>query len=75
MSPSSSRYKKGDFNQSVLNACPIHNHGCHLYNSNLHKIETEKKLLQAILRVVLQSGYLLQEIDKQFLNTYKKLYE
>ena len=74
MSPSSPRFKKGDFNSSILNACPIHNFGCHLYNSELHNEENEKMLLKKVIEHLIKEGYRLKKKDNDFLNAYSKLY-
>ena len=73
-SPSSSDYKKGNFNSSILNACLIHNHGCHLYNPELHKLETEKMLLRKVVEFLIEAGYKLKQKDIDFLDAYKELY-
>jgi len=75
ISPSSQWYKKGDFNRSILNSFPIHNHGCHLYNPDLHKPETEKRLLKQVLRILLSRGYELTKRDVEFYQAYKGLYD
>ena len=65
-----------DFNKSILNACPIHNFGgCHIGNSELHKIENEKKLLREVLELLVKNDCEFKEIDKEFYQVYKKLYE
>ena len=74
ISPSSQIYQKGSFNSSVLNSCPIHNHGCHLYNPRLHKRDNERKLLKNVLGILIKSGIKLNEKDKRFFNAYKELY-
>ena len=74
ISPSSPRYKAGDFNSSILNAFPIHNYKCHLYNPELHKLENEKRLLREVLRILLRNGYKLKEKDVRFYRAYEELY-
>ncbi len=69
-SPSSSDYQKGKFNQSMLNSFPIHNFSCHLYNPELHKIETEKRFMQKTYEALINTGYQLKEIDKEFIRKY-----
>lgn len=74
-SPSSRDYKKGKFNRSALNSCPLHNHSCHLYNPELHKPETEEKLLLKVFDVLGKNGYKLKEIDEDFIKNYIENYE
>ena len=74
ISPSSQSYKEGHFNNSILNSCPIHNEGCHLYNPALHKIENEKILLRSVLLILLVSGYQLTLKDYSFIENYSELY-
>lgn len=72
-SPSSLCFKEGKFNQSLLNACPIHNFKCHIGNGELHK--NEKKLAQKVLKILLKNDYKLKKIDKLFIENYPELYE
>lgn len=44
--PSDFHHIEGRSSNSIFNACPIHNHKCHLYNSKLHNRETEEILLR-----------------------------
>ena len=74
ISPSSPQYREGSFNSSILNACPLNNFKCHLYNPELHKIENEKMLLRRVVEKVLKSGYVLKEKDKEFMRVYQNLY-
>ncbi len=75
VSPSSSSYKNLPCNSSVLNSCPIHNDGCHLYNSDLRRPETEKLLLKKVLMVLSVNGYKWKQIDRDFIANYNQLYE
>ena len=75
MSPSSQRFKYGEFNNSILNSCPLNNFECHIGNGELHNPENEKKLLWKTLIALLASGYKLKNIDYEFLRNYKKIYE
>jgi hypothetical protein len=68
-------WKKGNFNSSILNACPIHNEVCHLYNPALHKKENEKKLLMITLKHLVRKKYQFTDIDKQFFEAYKEMYK
>ena len=74
ISASSPNYKEGEFNSSILNACPIHNHGCHLYNSELHKTENEKMLLNKVLNILAVADIKMNDLDREFFNTYRELY-
>lgn len=74
ISPSSPNYRAGKFNSSILNACPIHNHKCHLYNPELHKPENEKMLLNKVLELLVKTDIEFDEIDKEFFRTYKEFY-
>lgn len=75
ISPSSQEFKAGDFNNSVLNSCPIHNDGCHIYNPALHQIKNEEALLQKVLCILLANGYALVKKDYEFIGNYKHLYQ
>jgi len=74
-SPSSSDYKKGKFNTSILNSFPINNFGCHLFGSMLHKPENEKKMLNKTLDALRRNGYRLIEKDKAFMKVYADNYK
>jgi hypothetical protein len=77
ISPTVRGYKSGKHNKSVLNSCPIHNTGCHLYNeAYLHDPENIGRLLRSVLRALVgKQGYELKPIDKEFINVYKEFYE
>ena len=75
LSPSSIDYQKGKFNKSVLNACPLHNFKCHIGNGLLHRRENEGKLLKKVLGFLVKSDYEFQNIDREFYQVYKKVYE
>jgi len=74
ISASSTNYREGEFNSSILNACPIHNHKCHLYNSELHKTENEKMLLNKVLEVLALENISFNDLDRKFFDVYRKLY-
>jgi hypothetical protein len=74
MSSSSPRFVEGDFNDSILNSCPINNWKCHLDNSALHFPENEKILLRKTIKILLKGGYELKEKDLQFYKAYRNLY-
>jgi hypothetical protein len=73
MSPSSIRFKDGEFNTSMLNSCPLNNFDCHL-NQNLHSEEIEKLLAQRVITSLLKSGYEMTEKDVEFYKQYPYLY-
>jgi hypothetical protein len=77
ISPTVRGYKSGKHNKSVLNSCPIHNEGCHLYNeAYLHDPENITMLLRKVLRiVVVNHGIKLKPIDREFIYIYRDLYE
>ena len=75
ISPSSMNYIKGDHNKSILNSCPIHNDKCHLGNGELHNEHKESELLQRTVDALLKLDYKLKQIDLDFLETYKHMYE
>jgi len=74
MSSSSPRFIDGNFNSSILNAYPIHNNNCHLYNPELHKPENEKAMLKRVLDILRKEGYKLKPIDIEFMRNYKEMY-
>lgn len=63
-------HRHGDFNESILNSSPMHNHGCHLDNPELHKRETEIKLLEKTMTVLIHKEYKLTKKDKSFQMAY-----
>ncbi len=73
-SPSSQDYRNGEFNESMLNSCPIHNFGCHLYNGQLHHLSVEKRLLRKVADALVKEGYKLKQKDNDFLNVYAMNY-
>lgn len=74
ISPSSMNYQKGKFNKSIFNSCPLNNQRNHLYNPNLHRTEMESRLLKKVADALLNNHYKIKEIDIEFFNHYKKLY-
>lgn len=63
---------------SILNACPIHNENCHLYNLQLNRNNIKKELLEKTLKYLLNQGYLLKDLkerDKIFLSKHIKFYK
>ena len=70
ISPSSMDHKHGDFNTSILNSSPMHNHGCHLDNGKLHHRETEILLLEKTMTALAYKHYRLTDLDKLFKETY-----
>lgn len=74
ISPSSNAYKNLPCNASVLNSCPIHNNGCHLYK-DLHRPEIEKMLLRKVLMLLSANGYRFKNVDHAFIDMYHELYE
>lgn len=70
ISPSSHGYREVEENRSILNSSPMHNHGCHLDNPELHNREMEIKLLEKTLISLSIQGYDLKDIDRLFIKTY-----
>ena len=64
-------HKPGEFNTSILNSSPMHNHGCHLDNGKLHHRETEIKLLQKTMTAISLQEYELTDLDREFIETYR----
>ncbi len=60
---------------SLLNACPIHNEKCHLYNGKLHHKSVEKKLLKKTLLYLLKQNYKFDENDKRFIEMNLEIYK
>jgi len=85
VSPSSKHYVRGKHNESVLNSCPIHNYThpnakqtkpCHVGNEAwLYREENIKYLLYEVVQALMNSGYKLKPIDKEFAKIYSHLYE
>ena len=60
---------------SILNAAPICNQNCHLINhGKMRTKEGSKELLNKTLEFVLSNGYVLKQIDYDFLEKYKDWY-
>jgi len=70
ISPSSRGHRIGDFNESILNSSPMHNHKCHIDNGELHHRETEIKLLEKTMTVLRHKDYQMKDIDKRFQMAY-----
>ena len=70
ISPSSFDHKHGDFNTSILNSSPMHNNGCHLDNSELHKRRVEIKLLKKTMTVLIHKEYVPTDLDNKFMIAY-----
>lgn len=75
VSPNTAGYKKGEFNQSLLNSCPIHNFECHVGNGRLGKEENQSMLLKKTIKALLKRNYEFKEIDVEFYQEYKEMYE
>ena len=69
ISPSSNRYKEGEFNESIFNTCPIDNLKNHIGQA-MHTKEKEDILLERVMTVLIDRDWKLTNIDKQFLKTY-----
>jgi hypothetical protein len=75
ISPSNKHYVKGYHNKSVLNSALLCNFKCHLYNPELHKEYKTKEYLTKTFMIMNEKKYDFDEIDLEFLTTYKHLYE
>ena len=61
--------------KSILNACPVNNQQCHLRIHGLLRTEEYQKiLLQKTMRYLLKQKYVFNDIDKEFIEKYKKFY-
>lgn len=60
----------GRKSNSPLNACPIHNNFCHLYNPKLHKRDNEIMLINKTLTYLKKENYKLTDKDKEFYIKY-----
>ncbi len=69
-SPSSSDYKSGKHNQSVLNSCPLNNFRNHIGNGIIHNKNVEVELCMRVLKVVQDKQYVLKDNDLKFLEVY-----
>lgn len=69
ISPSSQRYKEGEFNESIFNSCPIDNLKNHIGNA-MHTIEKEDLLLERVMTVLVDRDWKLKQVDKNFIKTY-----
>ena len=75
LSPSNKYYVKGNHNRSVYNSALLCNETCHLYNPELHREYMTRRLLSATKEIMAIQGYLPREIDYNFFEIYKQLYE
>jgi hypothetical protein len=67
-SPSDFHHIKGRISNSIFNACPIHNHICHLYNGKLHHKEIEDRLLEnTFIYLMKQKFNEFNDEDRNFL--------
>jgi len=77
-SPSSSDYKDGEFNKSVLNTCPLNNFETHIGNGKIHLRETETMLMAKVLKIaydkVGRGEYQFTKNDCEFIKEYKNNY-
>jgi len=69
-SPSSSDWKAGKHNKSILNSCPLNNFRNHIGNGEIHHINVEKELALRVLQSLQNYDYVLTEIDQKFLDEY-----
>jgi len=65
----------GRVSDSPLNACPIHNHKCHIGNGSLATFEVQKKLLQKTFNYLKSNGYSLTTDDKMFIRANARYYK
>ena len=72
ISPSSRGHHKGEYNTSIFNSSPMHNHGCHLDNGKLHHREVEIKLLRKTMQAIKMQGYKLNDLDREFFQVYEE---
>lgn len=70
-SPSSSDYVAGEHNLSLLNSTMLNNFRNHIGNGKIHKKEYERELIMRTFNAVLDSGYMLDTRDQEFLRIYK----
>lgn len=67
--------RRGEYNNSILNAAPVNNFLCHI---NIHPIlkkrENIEKLLQKTVQYLLENGYKFNDTDKMFLAENREYY-
>ena len=69
ISPGSSRYQEGEFNESIFNSCPIDNFKNHIGQA-MHYKEKEDLLLQRVMTVLVDHDYVPDKNDLMFLEIY-----
>ena len=69
-SQSSSDYKAGNHNKSVLNSCPLNNFRNHIGNGKLHHLDIEIGLLKRVFEIIQLNHYTLIKIDQDFISQY-----
>ena len=65
----------GRESDSILNATPLNNDLCHLYNPQLTKPGVKKKLAQRTFVFLMKQGYELNDNDKEFMNKHIDIYK
>lgn len=74
ISPSIRQYVRGEHNESVYNSCPIHNAKCHI-GKEAYLGEHVRELLKKTKDALTEMEYTPNEVDKQFLQVYARMYE
>lgn len=65
----------GRKSNSILNASPLHNEKCHIYNGKLNTQEARSILLCKTVFYLSFMGYSFSKEDTEFFNKYKSLYD
>lgn len=65
----------GRESNSPYNACPIHNHKCHIHNGHLETFESKSTLLKKTKAYLDSEGYVPTDADKVFLKKHSKYYK
>ncbi|HOE15459.1 MAG TPA: hypothetical protein PLH82_02130, partial [Candidatus Paceibacterota bacterium] len=60
----------GRESNSILNAAPLNNNLCHLYNPNLNRNGTRKKFAQRTFIFLMNQGYILNKNDMEFVEKH-----
>lgn len=61
--------------KSPFNYAPLENHECHLpIHGRLSTEDSRKKLLEKTASFLISSGYTITDLDREFVQKYKKYY-
>jgi len=64
--------RSGVFTNSILNASPTHNQKCNIsQHGEMHQFNNKIRMIKTNMERVFREGYKLQQVDRDFIKTYK----